>query len=230
MTTYVVAGSKSWHRQVFENSISRNPGRWVFLDSREDLTAERLAELAPRYVFFLHWSWIVPSPIVNEFECVCFHMTDLPFGRGGTPLQNLIVRGYHETMLTAFKMTDELDAGPVYMKLPLSLEGSAQEIYLRATEVAADMIVQIVAEEPEPVAQSGEVISFTRRTPADSEITAEIEDLERLHDHIRMLDAEGYPPAFVRLGPFTLSFRKSVLGEGRVRAEVEICRDTTEER
>jgi methionyl-tRNA formyltransferase len=229
MTTYVVAGSKSWNRRVFENSIRRNPGRWIFLENREELTAERLAELAPRYVFFLHWSWMVPSPIVDEFECVCFHMTDLPFGRGGTPLQNLIVRGFRETMLTAFKMTDELDAGPVYLKLPLSLEGSAQEIYLRATEVAADMIVRIVAEEPEPAPQTGEVTSFSRRTPADSEITAEIEDLERFHDHIRMLDAEGYPPAFIRLGAFTLSFRKSVLGEGRIRAEVEISRDTTEE-
>jgi methionyl-tRNA formyltransferase len=230
MTTYVVVGSKSWNRRVFKNSVSRNPGSWVFLENREELTAERLAELAPRYVFFLHWSWMVPSPIVDEFECVCFHMTDLPFGRGGTPLQNLIVRGYRETVLTAFKMTDELDAGPVYLKHPLDLDGSAQEIYLRATEVAADMIAQIVADEPEPVPQTGEVTCFSRRTPADSEITADIEDMERLHDHIRMLDAEGYPRAFIRLGPFTLSFRKSVLSEGRIQADVEISRDTTEER
>ncbi|MDH3813901.1 MAG: methionyl-tRNA formyltransferase [Acidobacteriota bacterium] len=230
MTTYVVASSKSWNRRVVENSISRIPGRWFFLENREQITAERFAELAPRYVFFLHWSWMVPSPIVDEFECVCFHMTDLPFGRGGTPLQNLIVRGYRETMLTAFKMTDELDAGPIYLKHPLGLDGSAQEIYLRASEVAADMIARIVAEEPEPVPQIGEATSFSRRTPADSEITAYIQDLERLHDHIRMLDAEGYPPAFVRLGPFTLSFRKSELSEGRIQAEVEIRRDTTEER
>jgi len=230
MTTYVVTGSKPWNRQVFDASISRNPGRWVFLENREELTAERLAELAPRYVFFLHWSWMVPAPIVEEFECICFHMTDLPFGRGGTPLQNLIVRGYRETMLTAFKMTDELDAGPVYLKLPLDLDGSAQEIYLRATEVAADMITCIVSDEPEPVPQAGEVTCFSRRAPADSEITTDIEDMERLHDHIRMLDAEGYPRAFIRLGPFTLSFRKSVLSEGRIQADVEISRDTTEER
>ncbi len=27
-----------------------------------------------------------------KFECVCFHMTDVPYGRGGSPLQNLIIR------------------------------------------------------------------------------------------------------------------------------------------
>ena len=229
MTTYVVVGSKPWNRRVFDVSISRNPGRWVFLGSRDELTAERLAELGPRYVFFLHWSWMVLPSIVDAFECICFHMTDLPFGRGGSPLQNLIARGYRETVLTAFRMTDELDAGPTYLKQPLNLEGSAQEIYLRATEVSAAMIARIVAEEPEPAPQTGEVTTFTRRTPADSEITADIEDVERLHDHIRMLDAEGYPPAFIRLGPFTLSFKNSVLGNDRVRAEVEITRDTTEE-
>ena len=229
MTTYVVVGSKPRNRRVFDESISRNPGRWVFLGSRDELTVERLADLGPRYVFFLHWSWMVPSSIVDAFECVCFHMTDLPFGRGGTPLQNLIVRGHRETVITAFKMTDKLDAGPIYLKQPLSLEGSAQEIYLRATEVSAAMIVRIVAEEPEPVPQTGEVTTFTRRTAAESEITSDIEDLERLHDRIRMLDAEGYPPAFIRFGPFTLSFKSSVLGNDRVRVEVEITRDTTEE-
>ncbi len=152
-----------------------------------------------------------------------------PFGRGGTPLQNLVVRGHRETVMTAFRMTGELDAGPIYLKQPLSLEGSAQEIYLRATEVSAAMIARIVAEEPEPAPQAGEVTTFTRRTPAESEITSDIEDVERLHDHIRMLDAEGYPPAFIRLGPFTISFKNSVLGDDRVRAEVEITRDTTEE-
>ena len=42
-------------------------------------------------------------------------MTDLPFGRGGSPLQNLIVRGYKETMLSAIKCVGEVDAGPIYI-------------------------------------------------------------------------------------------------------------------
>jgi methionyl-tRNA formyltransferase len=156
-------------------------------------------------------------------------MTDLPFGRGGSPLQNLIIRGYRETALTAFRMTDEVDAGPIYLKQPLSLDGDAQEIFIRATECAADMIARIVAEEPDPVPQDGKVVEFSRRTPADSEITANIEDLDGLHDHIRMLDAEGYPRAFIRLGRFKLSFKNSALGDGRIQAEAEITLENTEE-
>ncbi len=34
----------------------------------------------------------MPREIFENWACVVFHMTDLPYGRGGSPLQNLIVR------------------------------------------------------------------------------------------------------------------------------------------
>jgi len=55
-------------------------------------------------------------------------MTYMPYGRGGSPLQNLIVRGYRHTKLTALRMVEEFDAGPVYLKEDLCLEGNAEEI------------------------------------------------------------------------------------------------------
>ena len=48
-------------------------------------------------------------------------MTDLPYGRGGSPLQNLIVRGHKETKISAIKVVKELDAGPVLSSLELML-------------------------------------------------------------------------------------------------------------
>ena len=60
-------------------------------DPRE-LSSERLSSIAPRYVFFPHWSHRIEAGIHKRFECVIFHTTDLLFGRGGSPLQNLIAR------------------------------------------------------------------------------------------------------------------------------------------
>ena len=80
------------------------------------MSADLVRSLKPRYVFFPHWSWKVPDDILGATECVCFHMTDVPFGRGGSPLQNLIVRGHTETRVSALRMVSEPDAGPVYMK------------------------------------------------------------------------------------------------------------------
>ena len=219
--TYLVASTKSWNRRIFDDTISAYPGEWYFVDEPGALTAERIETLSPRYIFFLHWSWKVPPEITSNYECVCFHMTDVPYGRGGSPLQNLIVRGHRDTKLTALRMEEGLDSGPVYFKEDLSLEGSAEEIFIRASHLAARMIRRIIDERPAPRPQSGEVVVFRRRTPAESEIE-ELTDLQALYDFVRMLDAEGYPRAFLQHGPFRYEFSRASLRNGCILADVRI--------
>jgi methionyl-tRNA formyltransferase len=219
--SYVVVGRHPWNRRVFEERIQVLPGRWHYVDDPEALTPERLQALTPRYVFFLHWSARVPSAVLDRFECVCFHMTDLPYGRGGSPLQNLIARGHRETQVTALRMTEAFDAGPVYLKRPLSLEGNDEEIFIRSSRVAADMIEEMLRGEPEPVPQQGEPVVFRRRTPEQSRI-AGVMSLDELYDHIRMLDARGYPQAFLDLDGFRYTFRRAALYDGRIVADVVI--------
>ena len=133
------------------------------------------------YLFFPYWHWKIPVVLLDRFECVGFHMTDLPFGRGGSPLQNLILRGYSDTMISAFNVTDEMDAGPVYLKRPLSLDGSAQEIFERASDIIYnDMIPFIVLNKPIPEPQVGEVTYFKRISKDEYPVPA------------RMWDAYGY--------------------------------------
>ena len=220
---YLVAGSKTWNRQVYDDVIARLPGRWHFITTRRQLTSAQLQAIRPRSIFFLHWSWKVPDEIVDNYECICFHMTDVPFGRGGSPLQNLIIRGHHKTKLSALRMVHELDAGPVYMKEELSLDGSAGEIYLRATRLSAQMIGRIIREHPEPVPQAGNVVVFKRRKPEES-LIATPANLESLYDFIRMLDAEGYPKAFVVWHGFRLEFSRAVLYNDRIETAVTITR------
>lgn len=219
--TYIVLGSKPWNRRVFDEIIVKFPGNWHFIGKPKELTFEVLSRLSPRYIFFLHWSWKVPQEIINNYECVCFHMTDVPYGRGGSPLQNLIVRGHRHTKLTALRMVEDFDAGPVYLKEDLCLEGNAEEVYIRATYLAAQMIRRIIEEQPEPRPQTGEVIVFKRRKPHQSRIP-ELPSLQALYDFIRMLDAEGYPPAFLEYAGFRYEFSRAALYDGQIIADVKI--------
>lgn len=222
MTAYVVATIKSWNIARFEARVKNWPGEWHLWTRKEDLTSERVAALNPRYIFFPHWSWIVPDDILNRAECVCFHMTDVPYGRGGSPLQNLIVRGHTHTKLTALRMTAEMDAGPVYMKRDLDLGGTAGDILSRASVVAFDMIEEIMKTEPQPLPQQGTVTEFKRRTP-DMSVMPTNTDIAGLYDHIRMLDGEGYPPAFLEYGDFILEFTGAEINkEGALTAQVTL--------
>lgn len=221
MPVYVAAGNKPWSRQVFDEVITHYPGVWRFVATAEELKALLLADLKPRYLFFLHWSDKVPRHVFETYECVCFHMAPVPYGRGGSPLQNLIQRGHHTTKLTALRMVTDFDAGPVYLQEDLSLEGNAEEIYLRATRLSAQMILRMIQEQPVPQPQTGEPTMFARRKPAESRMPA-LPSLEAVYDHIRMLDAEGYPHAFLDYEGFRYEFRRAAYYHGRLVADVTI--------
>ena len=226
---YLVLGCKPWNRRLFDEVLSHFPGNWQYIGSPDDLSIQSVDQLRPRYIFFQHWSWKVPDELVNRFECVCFHMTDVPYGRGGSPLQNLIARGIRETKLTALRMTGEFDAGPVYAKEPLSLEGGAEEIYLRAARLSANMIRNIIRHEPKPLPQRGTPVSFKRRKPEESEVGTPA-SLEEFYDFIRMLDAEGYPRAFLHQSGFRFEFSRPALYDGRIVADVKITRSSDQEK
>ncbi|MBI4125639.1 MAG: methionyl-tRNA formyltransferase [Deltaproteobacteria bacterium] len=218
---YITAGCRPWNREIFDRTISRLPGEWNFVSSPEELTLASIAKIKPRRLFFLHWSWKVPAEIVQQYECVGFHPADLPFGRGGTPVQNLILRGFKETKLSAFRMTEAMDAGPVYLKESLSLEGRAEDIYRRMTETASRMIAKIIEQEPVPVPQTGEVVVFKRRRPAESEIPP-LDSLNKLYDFIRMLDTPDYPKAFIEHNGLRHEFSEARLTKEGLEAKVKI--------
>ena len=154
-------------------------------------------------------------------NCVIFHMTDLPFGRGGSPLQNLIARGIYETKLSALKCTAQLDAGDIYIKQPLSLWGTAEEIYLRAAELTKEMIIQIVKEKPQLHKQQGEPVVFRRRKPSEGDI-GKLKYLSEVFDYIRMLDADTYPPAFLDKNNLHIEFTRASLKDGHILADAKI--------
>jgi methionyl-tRNA formyltransferase len=221
---YLFASSKDWHRDRYEairQELSLDCA-WV---SSPDQLLQEVASSKPRYIFFPHWSSIVPSQIWRDFECVCFHMTDLPFGRGGSPLQNLISRGYTDTVLTALRMVEALDAGPVYAKRPMALQGSAAEIYARAGDISFDLIRWIIENEPSPLPQQGPAVNFKRRKPEQSELPR-TNDMNKIFDHIRMLDAPGYPAAFLERDGLRFEFSDAAVEGEEIVARVVISKST----
>ena len=150
-------------------------------------------------------------------------MTDLPYGRGGSPLQNLIARGHSSTVLSALRCSDGLDKGDIYIKEPLELHGTAEEIFLRADRLIQQMISKIVLDEPVPSPQQGNPTFFERRTPAQSSLAScDDGDLISWFNQIRMLDAEGYPHAYLEAHGMRLEFRRVCQRSDGLYADVKI--------
>ena len=218
---YIIASSKPWHIKECKSQNRFNTSEYIWVKSNDELDKALISQSDVRYIFFLHWNWLVPESILTQYECVCFHMTDVPYGRGGSPLQNLIVRGHTISQLTALRMVNEMDAGPVYMKLPLTLDGKAIDIYKRAGLLSYELIEWIISQEPAPEPQSGQVTKFKRRTPDQSKVPIQ-GSLSDFYDYIRMLDAPTYPYAFIEYGDYRLEFTDAHMEEDAVKASVKI--------
>lgn len=220
----IIATVKSWNIENAKRLKSFYNGQHTIkvLEQQEDLDFIFLQQYNPDYIFFPHWPYIISSDIYQNFKCVVFHMTDLPYGRGGSPLQNLIVRGKKDTMLSAIQVEKELDAGAIYMKMPLSLEGSAAQILRRASNIIFEqMIPKFLLEELYATPQVGEAVFFKRRKPEESELLCDM-PMDQIYDHIRMLDGEGYPNAFIKFGKYKFEFTQSIYDGKRISAHVII--------
>ena len=219
----LVLSSRPWNSGLADR-LSRRLDRDVHsISTKLQLTTEAVAEIDPLWIFVPHWSQLIPESIWGFWPTVIFHMTDLPYGRGGSPLQNLIKRGHSSTVISAVRCSSTFDAGDIYTKQPLSLHGSAEEIFLRADGVIEKMIEQIVSEEPAATPQQGEPVLFRRRTPAQSDLTnCPKGDQTAWYDQIRMLDAEGYPQAFLEAHGMRLEFRRVSKRSDGLHADVKI--------
>ena len=202
MKNYIIVSEKSWNLILIERLSKQTKYNWILISSKDEFNFENLKKINPEKIFIPHWSHIIPLNIFNFFECIVFHMTDLPFGRGGSPLQNLILLGLKKTKISALKVNKFVDSGDIYLKKELSLNGKAQQIYKRANDIIFKMILEIVKENPLPKKQQGEPTFFKRRKPYMSNIK-NLNDLEKAYDFIRMLDADGYPRAFLETDFFT---------------------------
>jgi len=191
------------------------------LSSPKKLTINYLKRKKPEIIFFPDWSWIIPNEIISNYKCICFHESNLPKFRGGSPIQNQIIRGVTKTKTTAFIMNEKIDAGDIILQKNLSLEGSIQEIFSRMSENDYSLILKIMNGRYKRKKQSGKPTTYSRRKPKESELKSLNHSIRYLYNFIRMLE-DPYPNAFIRIGKQKLIFKKAIYNNKKLSLEVKI--------
>ena len=209
--TNIILSEKKWNEELVLSLATQNKdSNWKLINNKSDFKIDVLEKLNVNKIFIPHWSYLIPKEIYEKYECIVFHMTDLPFGRGGSPLQNLILRGFTETKISAIKVEEGLDTGPIYLKTKLTLQGTAEEIFIRSSLIIYKMILTILENQIIPISQIGNPVIFKRRKTEESNII-ELKEINQLFDYIRMLDCDGYPKAFIENDDIKFEFSKAEL-------------------
>lgn len=213
----LVANSKSWFN-LDKSFLQLREIKIAEVRSHSSLV-ELSKALTPDYIFVPHWNWRIPDEIVEKGNVIVFHTAPLPFGRGGSPIQNLIRMGYTSAPVNALIATSELDAGPIIGSVEVGLSGSLEKIFSRVNEACNSLMLEIIKNGASAEAQTGKPFSFSRLTEKDSEITGWEENLGSVYDIIRSVDGFDYPRAFSLLGRFKIEFESAYIDEtGKLRA------------
>jgi methionyl-tRNA formyltransferase len=192
-----------WNRIIFHKNKSKLIN-FKLVSSKEELYLIKKKYFIDN-IYIIHWNYKISNNFLKKYNCISFHMTDLPYGRGGSPLQNLIIRGFTSSVLSAFVTSPKMDAGDILIKRKFNLKGKASDILMRVSKLAFSMIFIIESRKILPIKQKGQIIKFKRRLPEMSKIQSSF-SFQKLYDFIRMLDAPIYPKAFIKNKNYTFEF------------------------
>lgn len=153
------------------------------------------------FLFLISCHDIIGPDVRSRYRhsLVC-HASDLPKGRGWSPLVWQIIEGKREVVVTLLEAEDKVDSGRIWFKKTCHIGPTDlfDEISRKSAVTQLDLMTLAVDEEAsiEPTDQIGEPTFYPRRKPSDSEIDPHKTIAEQF-DLIRVSDPLRYP-AFLR--------------------------------
>jgi methionyl-tRNA formyltransferase len=172
---------------------------------------------APSLCFCLSFSQILPSAFRARFQhSLIVHESDLPQGKGWSPLTWQILDGQQRIPVTLIEAAERVDSGVIYAQRWLAFQGHEliDELRTGQAEATHDLCRWFVdayphsAEQGRP--QQGEESFYPRRRPADSRLDPE-KTLADQFDLLRVVDNDRYPSFFDWWGRrYTLKIQPSL--------------------
>jgi hypothetical protein len=176
-------------------------------------------EIVPCDVLFLlsFWSLIPETVLDKNVHNVVVHESNLPKGKGWSPLSWQVIEGCSKIPIVLFEAINKVDAGDIYVKDVVLLDGGElideiREKQARATyQLCESFISRYPSIVADAMAQFGEETFYPRRGAIDSELSID-STIRQQFDLLRTVDNEAYPAFFYHKGnKYILKIEKDIL-------------------
>ena len=144
----------------------------------------------PDMVVVVSYGVILGDNVLKSAPVINIHPSDLPRYRGPSPIRTALFNGDTQSAVCLMKVTPELDAGDVYMRVSFEIgeNDTNDTLEKRVSEIGSGMLVEYLnnPEKYSAVAQSGDA-TYTRKFVGDDEIIDWSRDIHEIHNQIRAL-------------------------------------------
>ena len=135
----------------------------------------------------------------NKFNLVV-HESDLPKGKGWSPLTYQILEGKNQIPITLFEADESFDGGKIYLKDLIKLNGSelVDELRKKQAKKTFDLINKFLKENKNLIgeAQSGKESIYRRRRLCDNKLDVNKSIIDNFNI-LRVSDNNRYPAYFI---------------------------------
>ena len=131
---------------------------------------KKLQKNPPDIICVVAYGLFLPENLLTlpKFKCVNVHPSLLPAYRGPAPIQWAIANGEQKTGVTTMEISDEMDAGPIYLQKECEIkpDENSLELSSRLAKIGAPLLVetlkQIFLGKLTPKDQGQEGVSYCR--------------------------------------------------------------------
>lgn len=150
--------------------------------------------------FILSCTKILKKEFIDKHKHnIVVHASDLPKGKGFTPLKWQIMEGKNDIPLTLFEAVETCDAGPYYFKDVIHFEGyeMLDEMQEKMANKIIDMCCHFVGNlgKMKPIEQRGESTYYRKFTQDDDVLDVNI-SIKDAFSRFRVADFERFPLYF----------------------------------
>ena len=139
----------------------------------------------------------------NNKLCFVIHESDLPKGRGFSPVQWQILNGKSNINVCMIKINENVDAGEICLKDNIKLNGDElyKEIRAKQAKVSKKIIYRFLNIYPKfkLVKQKGEKSYYRKRTKNDSELDVK-KTIKEQFNLLRICNNDEWPAFFILKG------------------------------
>jgi methionyl-tRNA formyltransferase len=194
----VVDNPRSWFIPHAHNLVNhfREFGQAMFLSAATEIPA------GTDFAFLLSCEKIVPPSILGRSRHnIVVHASDLPRGKGMSPLTWQVLEGKNIIPVTLFEAVADVDAGTIYLTDSVIFQGHEllPEMHAALGKKICQMCLRFLHEYPQAIKagqeQTGTPTIYPRRHPEDSRLDPSKSIAEQFN-LLRIVDNDRYPAFF----------------------------------
>ncbi len=169
---------------------------------KDEGIVETIINFAPDFIVVAAYGQLLPKSVLDIAPCINLHASLLPKYRGASPIQQALLEGEKITGVTAMRMEEGLDSGPIlaWDVVPIEIFDRKEALFERLAQRAATLTPLVLRDfdRIQPLPQCDADATWCKKIRRSDGLVDFRDDAMRIYNRFRAF--EGWPGIYLESG------------------------------